>query len=240
MPHETVEELANFINRYRTFVDECQNRDFDRFRADFRRIQTGIDERKAAAAVAQRQTAANFNIFHILSVHHDEVRTHSALLANLLSPHGSHAQGAHFLEGFLRHCYDHLERFPIPPLPLVPNQWQVSAEEHTVHGNLDLVIRSPQQGYLIVIENKIWAAEQPEQLARYSEWLILLQRQYPQQALLFLTPHGHRAYSNGDFGYQRLSYRDHLVPWLEASLTGVEAPRLHIVLTQYLDLIRSL
>lgn len=239
MTIDVIDPIANFITRFRAFVDERQSSDFERFRVDFRRIQTGIDERKTDAAAAQRQTAANFNIFHILGVHHDEVRTHSALLANLLNPQGSHAQGAHFLEGFLRHCYDHLERFPIPPLPLVPGQWQVSAEEHTIHGNLDLVIRSAQQGYLIVIENKIWAAEQPEQLARYGEWLFLQRIQYPQQALLFLTPHGHRAYSNGDFGYQRLSYCDDLVPWLEACLTGVEAPRLHTLLTQYLDLIRT-
>ena len=46
-------------------------------------------------------TGEQFNVFSILEVETDEVKTHSAFLADLLSPQGSHRQGAAFLKLFL-------------------------------------------------------------------------------------------------------------------------------------------
>src|SRR5690606_16269877 len=42
-----------------------------------------------------------FNIFEILNLQTNEVRTHSAFLAELLNPKGSHLMGHVFLEAFL-------------------------------------------------------------------------------------------------------------------------------------------
>ena len=50
----------------------------------------------------KQQTAEDFNIFEILGVAHLEVSTHSAFIANLLNPKGSHSQGAKFLKEFLK------------------------------------------------------------------------------------------------------------------------------------------
>ena len=49
----------------------------------------------------KQKTAEDFNIFEILGVAHLEVSTHSAFIANLLNPKGSHSQGTKFLEKFL-------------------------------------------------------------------------------------------------------------------------------------------
>ena len=46
-------------------------------------------------------TGENFNLFAILGRETDEVRTHSAILAELLDPSGSHGQGAVFLRQFV-------------------------------------------------------------------------------------------------------------------------------------------
>lgn len=46
-------------------------------------------------------TGENFNVFSILDRESDEVKTHSAFIAELLNPHGSHSQGTLFLKLFL-------------------------------------------------------------------------------------------------------------------------------------------
>ena len=45
--------------------------------------------------------SAQFDVFSILGFEADEVRTHSAVLAALLNPQGSHRQGDAFLKLFL-------------------------------------------------------------------------------------------------------------------------------------------
>src|SRR5688500_17218697 len=48
-------------------------------------------------------TGENFNIFRILKVDSNEVRTHSAFLAELLNPKGSHGQKDVFLKLFIEY-----------------------------------------------------------------------------------------------------------------------------------------
>ena len=49
---------------------------------------------------AAKLTGENFNIFDVLKLSTSEVRTHSAFLAELLNPEGSHGQGDIFLRLF--------------------------------------------------------------------------------------------------------------------------------------------
>ena len=46
-------------------------------------------------------TGENFNVFSILHMESDEVKTHSAIIAELLNPRGSHSQRTLFLKLFL-------------------------------------------------------------------------------------------------------------------------------------------
>src|SRR5260370_30434163 len=50
---------------------------------------------------SRADNAPNFNLFRILEVEGREVSTHSALLAHLLDPNETHAQGDFFLRRFL-------------------------------------------------------------------------------------------------------------------------------------------
>ena len=47
-------------------------------------------------------TGENFNVFSILQMESAEVKTHSAIIAELLNPQGSHSQGTLFLKLFLQ------------------------------------------------------------------------------------------------------------------------------------------
>ncbi|WP_417601041.1 PD-(D/E)XK nuclease family protein [Owenweeksia hongkongensis] len=61
--------------------------------------ETGILS-KAYARVSEANSE-DFNIFSILNMETNEVKTHSTFLAELLNPHGSHSMGETFLQLFL-------------------------------------------------------------------------------------------------------------------------------------------
>jgi hypothetical protein len=240
MALSTLEEIADFLDRYRILMQNQKQEQIDHFVSDFERLRLGMAELLSRAEVERRQTASTFNIFRLMGVAYNEVGTHSALLADLLNPKGSHAQGTLFLERFLLFCTGVFPGLPVPPLPLSPEEWTVRAELVTPQGNLDLVLTASRLGYLYVIENKLLATEQTEQLARYSRWLQQRRAGYPYQALFYLTPDGRRSSTSNGATYYRLSYRHHIVSWLEETIPAVEAPRLAETLKQYVDIVKVL
>ena len=46
-----------------------------------------------------------FNVFNVLGLSSNETRTHSAFLAELLNPYGSHGMGDLFLKKFLLYAH---------------------------------------------------------------------------------------------------------------------------------------
>ncbi|WBM75340.1 PD-(D/E)XK nuclease family protein [Saprospira grandis] len=48
----------------------------------------------------EKSQGLRFNIFELLNVQYDEVSTHSAFIADLLDPRGSHDRGSIFLKAF--------------------------------------------------------------------------------------------------------------------------------------------
>lgn len=239
MPTADVDAIGEFLARYRSFDESWRSRRLEQLAGDLRRLHDGIAEASARDTEERRRTASAFNIFRVLNRMYDEVGTHSALLANLLNPHGSHGQGPLFLERFLVRYHYAVSGAP-PLLELVPDQgWIVSVEKPTPYGSLDVVLESPSLGYLCVIENKLLAGEQPDQLARYSRWLHE-QSRYPYRALFYLTPDGRPSSTSNGAVYYRLSYRTDIVAWLEETLHAVEAPRLADLLRQYVDVLKCL
>ena len=106
-----------------------------------------------------------FNVFNIIGMRVDEVRLHSAMLAELLSPNGYHGLGTLFLRAFLdvigvessfidySYCnLDCIERY-------------IGAKTETDGGRIDIIIEDG--NHAIIIENKIYAPDQENQLLRY-------------------------------------------------------------------------
>lgn len=116
------------------------------------------------------KSGLGFNLISILGMEHLETRTHSKIIAELLDSKGSHNFGNKFLELFL-------DQVAINDFD--NSNYQVIREEYfsDVHcGNeesmrtfLDIVIKEVSTGRVILIENKIWAEDQFEQLERYYE-----------------------------------------------------------------------
>ncbi len=91
------------------------------------------------------------------------------MLFNLLSPAGSHGQGPRFLTSFLRYCKDKIVNFPeLLARALVENDRVVVVREFgSAWGRPDLAIYSKVLKFALIIEIKIDADDQTEQIPRY-------------------------------------------------------------------------
>jgi hypothetical protein len=87
-----------------------------------------------------------------------------------------------------------------------------------------------------MIENKIYAGEQPNQLLRY-------QNAYPQGKLLYLTLWGNisEQKSSEKIKYSCISYQNDIINWLEeCKKLAVDNPTLRETIKQYYNLIKKL
>jgi hypothetical protein len=186
--------------------------------------------------LVSKATGEKFNIFSILNIETDETNTHSRFIAELLSQNGSHGQGKVFMEKFLENLS--IENFDIEKgydtyIEYYAGKISKDAEKG---GRIDILIRS-KQGEVILIENKIYAKEQQKQLYRYSN-------SFPNaKKILFLTLYGkgsEDSYSK-KIEYERISYSNHIVNWLEdCKKEAVNSPILRETINQYINLVKKL
>lgn len=184
--------------------------------------------------------APTFNIFKILRLSRNEVRTHSAMIAELLNPSGNHGQGSLFLSAFVDMCVDKYPTFIRPEEMDDKFGWEITVEKITGKGRLDVVVGNTSLGYVLVIENKIDAPEQPNQMERYSIWLENNRRAYPLQELIFLTVYGKDSLTARDESCQTLSYREDISSWLTSCLENIQAVKVKQTVLQYRDLVSNL
>lgn len=191
---------------------------------------------KDAALLYERHEAGRgtpFNVFTVLRSGSDEVNLHSRFLTALLdhrkAPDAPRANLEDFLEN-IAGCGD----FGLTG---------VTVERE--RDNIDILVTNTAR-QAVVIENKIWAGDQPEQLQRYHG--SLRERGFEDRNihLLYLTPHGHDPSedSKGSLDAARIaciSYVDTLPPWLERCQERAYAePGLRESIEQYLSLVRKL
>jgi hypothetical protein len=143
------------------------------------------------------------------------------------------------LDNFLLMCLEKYNDFPLVQ-NIEEGKWNSYSEEGIQLGRLDVVLLNPHTGHLIVIENKIYAPEQSDQLDRYGKWMHARRMDFPNQALIFLTVRGNSAVTASDHPYFKLSYREDICSWLEKSLPNIQASRVKEVVSQYIDIIRQL
>ncbi len=192
------------------------------------------------AAQVERRTASNYNIFRLLRIEHDEEKTHSRMLSDLLDPHGSHGQGELFLRLFLDHCHQKRGRQPLPDAAYA-SQWVVETEKGIPTGRLDIVIRCPAIDFVVVIENKIFAPEQSDQLGRYARWVRSQHRDPNKRMLIFLTPDGQSPATGSDEDWLCLSYTHDIAGVIKRVLQDhIEPSNLSFTLRQYLAVITNL
>ena len=131
-------------------------------------VSTVAEINKKYDAIA-KITGDNFNIFRILKIQANEVKTHSALIAELLNPKGTHGCDDTFLKLFLdlqrKQHKKHsafLKRFE----KFETTKSSASVEKHigfksndeTEGGRIDILV-TDHFNNAIIIENKIYAGD---------------------------------------------------------------------------------
>jgi len=199
----------------------------------------------------QKLKGENFNVFNILDVKENEVKTHSAFIAELLNPNGSHNLKTTFLSLF----YDLLQKkkeedalwanvniFQEDRLKnvLIEKEKNIGKKYDENGGRLDIVISSNKMK--ICIENKINADETNNQLTRYKNYL----NDYPKETnvLIFLTKYGEKSKAkklNEGSDYYTLSYQKDILFWLEKCFSAsADYPIVRETIKQYIVLIKSI
>ena len=214
-------------------------------------IQRFFQEVASICALGQAQQeernrkGENYNLFSILSIERYELK-HSALIANLLDPKGSHGCGDAFLRAFFEIA---LKGTAYPFESSTPPN---SYTEHYIGpiagdtgGRIDILVESSRYG--LIIENKIYAGDQDKQLTRYDN--------YGKETfgadkylLAYLTLYGYDASKEStatksaeEVGYLRLSYAEDILRWLEQCVRLADnKPLVRESLNQYIRTIKQL
>lgn len=204
---------------------------------------SAINEQYAAAKVREskrREQGELFNIFNILKLQSNEVRLHSALLAELLCPNGSHGASSLFLKAFLKVIGEDEDFIKAPVAEKITERY-IGKKTETEGGIIDIIIEDG--NHAIIIENKIYAPDQENQLLRYYNYG---KRRFPNGfKLLYLTLHGDDAsdYSLGgeDIQPQNISYANEIIDWLEQCYElAKDRDNAKTIINQYNELVKEL
>jgi hypothetical protein len=110
----------------------------------------------------EKQKLRGINDYNILTAvlrADDEVKLHSRMIGSLLNPYGKHYQGTLFIEKFL-------DILKLNDFKMNLNKLSVEIE----HNGIDIYITDGKKH--IIIENKIWAIDQPCQIIRYINSIV--------------------------------------------------------------------
>ena len=174
-----------------------------------------------------------FNIFSICGVNHYE-NTHSAIITELLNPDGKHGLKCKLLECFIETLGEY---FTIQDFNC--ERARVYTEYSTEEGRIDILIKD-HNNKAIIIENKIHAKDQPEQLKRYDKHAQTYKNGYQ---ILYLTLQGDQAsdQSGAEVDYISISHKEHIVNWLEKCV-GITSrfPIVRETIIQYINHLKQL
>lgn len=180
----------------------------------------------------------NFNLISLLGMEEEEVRTHSAIISDLLNPKGTHGQGALFLKQFIaviknaKTGSDDLALFDCDSA-YVKTEYYAGKVTDTKGGRIDIFIQD-KNNRIILIENKINAGPTGNQLERY-------RGSFPSAFLVYLTLFEENTKEYDAFVNEYMTYHYDLLKWLEACRKEcIDLPILREALAQYMQLVKKL
>ena len=186
-------------------------------------------------------TGENFNIFSVMQMESNERYTHSAIIGELLNPKGSHGQGSVFLQLFFEEIKELkcIENYNFDNSKCIIEQHIGTIDvDYTKGGFIDIVLKDDKN--VIVIENKIYASDQRNQLKRYKNY-------YPNSVLLYLNLNGDSPSKDStldlilDKDFHIISYQNEITNWLEkCQKETYDQPILRETVKQYLNLVKKL
>ena len=187
----------------------------------------------------EKEEGKCFNVFSALNMCSDEVRLHSRLLATLLNPKANHGLENEFLKSFLialglpedyiTYCKEQIVERPIGEVT------------EATGGRIDIILED--RGHAVIIENKIYASDQPNQLLRYHNYGV---KTFGENnfKLVYLTLNGSEPSSNslgvGHFEFIKLSYAKDILKLLEKLVKPQPVKPVHHTIKDYITIIKQL
>ncbi len=214
-----------------------------------------ISKKIREQGLEKQSRGERFNIFQDLDLMSDEVRLHSSFIASLLNPRGSHGQKEKYLKAFMEMLHN-INPSRVPSDFLLTSSPDVSIQvEKNIGGRtdqeggrLDLYITDTM--HRIIIENKIYADDQPNQMRRYWNYGIkrggATERASSSFLLIYLTLDGHEPDNKSTNGltkedYLCISYKSEILDWLKKCLEqSVTMPLIRETIIQYMNTIKLL
>lgn len=181
-----------------------------------------------------------FNVFSILGMESRENDTHSAFLAELLNPKGSHLLGDVFLRAFINEI-DYTGALDLETTKVITEMHVGTRNDDQLSGGRIDIYLIDLLGNSISLENKIYASDQNAQIARY------VNHNKEKNTVYYLTLTGQEAseesaveMKEGEH-YFAISYEANIINWLEVCLKEAAShPILRETIKQYSILIKKL
>ena len=195
----------------------------------------------------RRKRGENFNIFKVLGLSSSEVRLHSAFLAELLNPNGDHGLEDKFLKAFIEIVIGKkaiLDFDTKSAKTYVEYDIGAISEDYKEGGRIDILIRD-KNGKSIIIENKIYAGDQPWQMYRYNRYAEK-HSSIGNYILLYLTLDVHQPSEESTgkdpkFNYFCISYKEDILNWLKQCVeTAALHPAIRETISQYITNLKQI
>ncbi|GHU93966.1 hypothetical protein FACS189479_06100 [Spirochaetia bacterium] len=174
---------------------------------------TGIIKRHEAQ---WQKTGEKYNLFKVADIARKEVIM-CRVFADLMDPQGKHGQGSRYLRLYWKTITPKLLSRPA----LDFEHTRVTTECVTdKNRRIDIALEDDKNKLFVPIEVKIRAGDQPKQLADYFNF-ARTKNGSTHVPVLYLTVDGHEPqdFSKADLGkndYVKLSFKNHILDWLEA------------------------
>ena len=196
-----------------------------------------INKRYVEVRKAYESSGVLYNIFDVLGLTSSEVGLHSTFIASLLRPE-RHGAGTKFLEAFLRMSMLDLpsDFFNVSKVKVEQEKY-INPTTETEGGRIDLILSDGNNN--LIIENKIYADDQKNQLLRYHNYR-------PTAKLVYLSLFGDEPSANslGTLPKESvtcISYKTDIVQWLEECVQiSANLPYIRETINQYIKTIQQL
>jgi len=183
----------------------------------------------------ERNSGANFNIFETINLGKNEL-FHSKMISFLLNPKKSHNKGTLFIKKFL--YIVNINDFPLNNIKVETEKYIGNIDKkYSSGGRIDIEVSDRKTGRKIIIENKIYANDQYNQLRRY--------RNYDKNVhIIYLTLFGKDASSKSvgiNKDYFPMSYNIDILKWINECISiSIDNPIVKETLIQYKKLIEKI
>lgn len=219
---------------------KSEKEDFEKLFAD---MSKGYMMAKAEADRQRAMGKHDYNIFTLFHKFSDEVNLHSNFIASLLDPNGDHYKGDLFLKLFLETCG--IDDFDIDTsMATVFKEFK----------HIDIYISDGKKH--IILENKVYAKDQPTQIARYIKAIQNKDAEVKDEdiCVLYLHPdgelpdkqsfgdyHARLLGENSSIKFKVISYGKEILEWIDKCKNEVSnLTDLNIFLSQYKDVIEMI